>query len=69
MLPCQTSHVQSPLDTVGYGGQGLMISAAGLERNNKKDRREDCYSWKELITRKETELADKIGFRHNEQSK
>lgn len=69
MLPCQTSHVQSPLDTAGYGGQGLMISAAGLERNSKKDRREDCCSWKALITRKETELADMIGFQHNEQSK
>lgn len=36
VLPCQTSHVQSPLDKVDYGGQGLMISAAGLERHSKK---------------------------------
>lgn len=35
VLPCQTSHVQSPLDRVDYGGQGLMISAAGLKRESK----------------------------------
>lgn len=62
VLPCQTSHVQSPLDRVDYGGQGLMISAAGLERNSKKDIKllldgikTDRYSWKELIKRKEKE--------------
>ncbi len=39
-----------------------MISAAGLERNSKKDIKllldgikTDCYSWKELIKRKEKE--------------
>lgn len=77
VLPCRTSHVQSPLDTADYGGRGLMISAAGLERSGEKDmrlllgmRKRDCCGWKGLIKRNETTyFYKKKGFQHNEQSK
>lgn len=62
VLPCQTSHFQSPLDTVDYGGQDPMISAAGLKERVRKvlDRTEETLkSKKGLITRKESELADR----------
>lgn len=54
VLPFRTIHVQSPLDTVGYDGQGLMISAAGLGRDRDIRlllcrKKGDFYSWRELI--------------------
>lgn len=37
LLPFQTIHVQSPSDTADYDGQGLTISAAGLEWSSERD--------------------------------
>lgn len=54
-LPFQTSHVQSLLDTAGYGGLFQMISTAVLKGNTKQHKK-ILLDWKQLTALAEMRL-------------